>query len=57
MDDVAILTAASCAALAIIVYLMWRSATGEGWKSLTHSEKKRWRMEEEKLREKGQAGA
>ena len=53
MDDVTLLVAASCAVLALLVYMMWRAATGESWRELTHNEKKRWRNEEEKLKEKG----
>ena len=53
MDDVTLLVAFSCLALAALVYLMWRSATGASWQELTHREKKRWRLEEEKLKEKG----
>lgn len=53
MDDVTLLVAASCAVLALLVYMMWRSATGASWRELTHKEKKRWRNEEEKLKEKG----
>ena len=47
MDDATFLVAACCAALALLVYLMWRSAVAESWQALTHSEKKRWRTEEE----------
>jgi hypothetical protein len=53
MEDVTLLVAVSCLVLAALVYLMWRAATGSNWKELTHKEKKRWRMEEEKLKEKG----
>lgn len=52
VDDVTLLVAASCAVLALLVYMMWRSAAGTGWRELTHKEKKRWRNEEEKIREK-----
>lgn len=54
-DDLTLLVAASCIALAILVYLMWKDATGAGWSDLSQSEKKRWREEEEK-RKKGHGG-
>ena len=53
MDEVTILVAVSCLVLAALVYLMWKAATGKSWQELTHREKKRWRMDEEKLKEKG----
>lgn len=46
MDDVTLLSAAASAALAILVWLMWRSATASGWSAMSQSEKKRWREEE-----------
>jgi hypothetical protein len=51
MDETTMLAACSCAALAILVYLMWRSATASEWAGLTQSEKRRWRMEEEQRKE------
>ena len=51
MDEVTALVALSCLALAVLVYLMWRSATATEWQQLTRSEKKRWRNEEEKRKE------
>jgi len=51
MDETTLLVAASCLALASLVYLMWRSANAEAWQGLTQTEKRRWRMEEEKLKE------
>jgi len=52
MDEITLLVAASCVALAFIVYLMWRAATKKEWKALTYSEKKQWRNDEEKRNEK-----
>ncbi len=54
MDESTMLIAASCAALAILVYLMWRSATAQEWGEFARNEKKRWRSEEEK-RKQGKA--
>ena len=51
MDQTTILVACGCLALALLVYLMWRSATAESWQNLTHSEKKRWRLDEERRKE------
>jgi hypothetical protein len=51
MDDVTLIALSACAALAVLVYLMWRSATARAWQDLTHAEKTRWRNEEEKLKE------
>jgi glutamate formiminotransferase len=51
MDDITLLAAASCAALAILVYFMWRAATKPEWQSLTATEKKEWRIDEEKRKE------
>ncbi|VVC00478.1 Uncharacterised protein [uncultured archaeon] len=51
MDDVTLIAAAACAALAILVYLMWRSATQSAWGELTQKEKRKWRVEEESRRE------
>ena len=51
MIDGTLLVAASCVVLAALVYLMWRSATAEEWTSLTQTEKKKWRLDEEKRKE------
>jgi len=48
MDDTIILIAASCAALALLVWLMWRDATRSSWGEMSQSEKKKWREEESK---------
>ncbi len=52
MDDTLLIVGASCIALIVIVFLMWRSATGKDWKGLTQKEKRRWRLDEEKRTEK-----
>ncbi|MCX6773275.1 MAG: hypothetical protein NTV88_05935 [Candidatus Micrarchaeota archaeon] len=52
MDDVTLLAAVACVALAILVWLMWRSATEPGWSGMSQSEKKRWREEEAKRKAK-----
>jgi hypothetical protein len=52
MDDVTVLVAGSCAALAMLVYLMWRSATEQTWGEFAKSEKTKWRVDEEKRKEK-----
>ena len=51
MDQTTVLSAASCLVLAALVYLMWRSAMQEEWRGLTHQEKRRWRIDEEKIKE------
>lgn len=51
MDETVLLIAASCVALAVLVYMMWRSAMQEEWRGLTQNEKKKWRVEEEKRKE------
>ena len=51
MDDVTVITLISCAALAVLVYMMWRSATAQAWADLTQNEKKKWRLDEEKRKE------
>jgi hypothetical protein len=51
MDESAALIAASCAVLAALVWLMWRAASAEEWGQLTQSEKRKWRVEEEKRKE------
>ena len=57
MDQTTMLIAASCLALAALVYLMWRSAMQEEWRGLTHEEKRRWRIDEEKIKEAGATSA
>jgi hypothetical protein len=52
MDELTILIAGSCAALAVLVYLMWRSAKKPEWHQLTTREKKSWRTEEEERKQK-----
>lgn len=52
MDETLLLVLGACAALAFLVYLMWREATKPSWGELTHSEKRRWRLDEEKRKEK-----
>lgn len=54
MDDITLLAAASCVVLAALVYLMWKAATKPEWQDLTASEKKEWRLNEEKRKEKTQ---
>ena len=48
MDDVILLVAAACAALAVLVYLMWRAATKSEWGDFAKKEKTRWRAEEKR---------
>ncbi len=52
MDDLTLLIVASCAVLAVLVYLMWRAATKPSWQQLTTREKKGWRTEEEERKKK-----
>ena len=52
MDDVLFIAAAACAVLAILVYLMWRDATAQSWGEFAKGEKRKWRVEEEKRKEK-----
>ncbi|MCX6770163.1 MAG: hypothetical protein NT051_05835 [Candidatus Micrarchaeota archaeon] len=47
MEDILIIVGA-CIALAILVYLMWRSATEAEWGTLAKNEKRKWRLDEEK---------
>jgi hypothetical protein len=49
-NDVALI-AGACAILAFLVWLMWRSATEKDWGTLTATEKKKWRLDEEKRKE------
>lgn len=51
MDGTTLLVAACCLALAALVYLMWRSAMQAEWRGLTRDEKRKWRIDEEKIRE------
>jgi hypothetical protein len=51
MDELTLLAAASCVILAALVYLMWRSAIGAEWQTLTRTEKTKWRTEEENRKE------
>lgn len=57
MDKTVLLLAGSCAALALLVYLMWRSATQQEWQQLTHEEKVKWRSEEEERKEQKKGGS
>lgn len=52
MEDVTILIASSCLALALLVYLMWRDATAGGWSEMSQAEKKKWREAESKRSQK-----
>ena len=53
MDDVILLVAAACAALAVLVYLMWRDATAQSWGDFAKKEKTKWKAEEERRKGKG----
>jgi hypothetical protein len=44
--DETLLAAASCAILAILVYLMWKEASKSHWQELTRKERERWGLEE-----------
>ncbi|MCX8174711.1 MAG: hypothetical protein N3E51_00695 [Candidatus Micrarchaeota archaeon] len=57
MDFVTAVIATSCLALAALVYLMWRAATQEDWQGVSYQEKKRWRIEEERRKERSGQGA
>jgi len=48
VDETLMLLAASSAALAVLVYLMWRAATQKTWQDFTSGAKKEWRAEEAK---------
>jgi hypothetical protein len=52
MDESLLIITGACAALAFLVYLMWREATKDEWSDLSVSEKRKWRIEEEKRKEK-----
>jgi len=41
------LIALSCAVLALLVYMMWRSATDESWQKFSSGEKAEWRKKED----------
>ena len=51
MEDIVLLLAGACAALAVLVYLMWRSATASEWGDFAKKEKAKWRLDEEKRKE------
>ena len=51
MEQIILIISISCVALAVLVYLMWRSATAAEWSELTHTEKKKWRVDEEKRKQ------
>ena len=51
MDDVILLVAAACAALAVLVYMMWRAATKSEWGDFAKTEKAKWRLDEKKRKE------
>jgi len=51
MDDVILLVAGACAALAVLVYLMWRAATASEWGDFARQEKTKWKAEEQKRKE------
>ena len=53
MDDVILLVATACVALAVLVYLMWRAATKTEWGDFAKKEKTKWRTEEGKRKEQG----
>jgi len=52
MDEIILIAFAACVLLAGLVWLMWKAATKDEWAELAHNEKKKWRMEEEKRKEK-----
>ena len=51
MDDVVLLVACACAALAVLVYMMWRAATKSEWGDFARKEKAKWRLDEEKRKD------
>ena len=53
MDNIILLLAAACLALAVLVYLMWRAATKTEWGDFAKKEKTKWRAEEEKRNRAG----
>ncbi|MCX8197672.1 MAG: hypothetical protein N3F07_00545 [Candidatus Micrarchaeota archaeon] len=44
--DIVLLSAAACALLAFLVYLMWKEASKPEWQALAKEEKKDWRKKE-----------
>jgi hypothetical protein len=52
MDNVTILAACACIVLAALVYLMWKDATAQEWGKFAKNEKAKWRIDEEKRKEK-----
>jgi len=53
MEEVILLLAVACVALAALVYLMWRAATKSEWGDFAKKEKTKWRAEEETRKESG----
>ncbi|MFA6329027.1 MAG: hypothetical protein WCY41_06305 [Candidatus Micrarchaeia archaeon] len=53
MDDVILLVAIACVALAALVCLMWRAATKSEWGDFARKEKTKWKAEEEGRKEAG----
>jgi len=53
MDDVILLVAFACVALAVLVYMMWRAATKSEWGDFAKKEKAKWRLDEEKRKGAG----
>ena len=53
MDDVILLVACACVALAVLVYMMWRAATKSEWGDFAKKEKTKWRAEEERRKAAG----
>ena len=53
MEDIILLLAAACAALAVLVYMMWRAATKSEWGDFAKKEKTKWRAEEERRKAAG----
>ncbi|MFA6213917.1 MAG: hypothetical protein WC717_01435 [Candidatus Micrarchaeia archaeon] len=51
MDDALLLVAFACAALAALVYMMWRDATKSEWGDFARKEKAKWRLDEERRKE------
>lgn len=51
MDNTLLLAAGACIVLAVLVYLMWRDATAQSWGEFAQSEKRKWRLDEEKRKE------
>jgi hypothetical protein len=51
MDETLLLAAGACIVLAALAYLMWRDATAQPWGEFAQSEKRKWRLDEEKRKE------